>query len=42
MRTRSEAARLRDGDKTDVDLKKRAAAANAVRQAMGVINLFSW
>jgi transposase len=40
MRTRSEAARLRDARKTDDELKQQAAAANAVRMAMGIINRF--
>ena len=40
MRTKSEAARLRDANKTPEELKRRAAAANAVRMAMGIINRF--
>lgn len=41
MRTKSEAARLRDAKKTDNELQQRAAAANAVRIAMGIMNRFS-
>ena len=41
MRTKSEAARLRDAKKTDSELQQRAAAANAVRIAMGIMNRFS-
>lgn len=40
MRTKSEAARLRDANKTEDELRQRAAAANAVRMAMGVMNRF--
>ncbi|MBL0320468.1 MAG: hypothetical protein IPP74_14430 [Alphaproteobacteria bacterium] len=42
LRTRSDAAKLREKEK-GIDLQKQqAAAANAVRHAMNVIKLFSW
>lgn len=42
LRTRSEAARLRDSQKDADQLKQQAAAANAVRHAMGILNLFHY
>ena len=42
MRTRSEAAKLRDAKLSPDQLKERARAANAVRHAMGIIKTFSF
>lgn len=42
LRTRSESAKLRDSQLDEEQRKKRAAAANAVRHAMGILNLFSF
>lgn len=42
MRTRSEAARLREAEKGVDEQKRQAAAANAVRHALAIIGRFSW
>jgi transposase len=42
LRTKSEAAKLRDSKMTPDQLRERAAAANAVRHAMAIINTFSF
>lgn len=42
IRTQSEAARLRDSHHTEEELKHRAAMANAVRHAMGIVGIFNF
>jgi DNA-binding NarL/FixJ family response regulator len=42
MRTRSESCKLRDAEKGEEKLKQQAAMANAVRRAMGVLNIFNF
>ncbi len=42
LRTRSEAARLRDSKKDEDFIKRQGAAANAVRHAMGILNMFQF
>lgn len=40
LRTRSEAAKQREAQKSLTDRQKQAAAANAVRHAMSIVNFF--